>query len=449
MKKNNDKLKQLSLNKGSLVVKFWFTVKMAIHGLIANPLRSFLTILGVAIGVASVVSLMGIGEGARLAVIDQFENLGENVINITAHKEAFEFEPEYGEEILDRVNNIELITPVVEGKAPLKWRRTRGEANILGTNEDYPTIRDQELIAGHFFTKKAVDERLRVAVLGYNIGNSILNGRSPVGKTLTIDGLNYRIVGVFSEKGKGQSENIDNKIVIPYSRALQIAKTRKIKTFWAKAPSKEGAALAVVELGRIIKRKLGDFKGQSNDSSGGSPNSGGGEVKPGGQPPGESAPKNNMDFLDTSSKDAITITSLNNLIKEADQANQVMTLLLGGIAAVSLLVGGLGVMNIMLVSVSERTAEIGVRRAIGATQGDLLTQFLLEALFLSAIGSVAGIILGISGLDLFKNLGFETAISIKAIRVSTVIALMSGLIFGVYPAMSASSIPPVEALRKN
>jgi len=138
MKTNNDKLKQLSKNKGSLMVKFWFTVKMAIHGLIANPLRSFLTILGVAIGVASVVSLMGIGEGARLAVIDQFENLGENVINITVHKEVFEFEPSYGDEILERVNNIDYITPVVETEAPLKWRRTRGSVKILGTNENYP-----------------------------------------------------------------------------------------------------------------------------------------------------------------------------------------------------------------------------------------------------------------------------------------------------------------------
>jgi putative ABC transport system permease protein len=166
-------------------------------------------------------------------------------------------------------------------------------------------------------------------------------------------------------------------------------------------------------------------------------------------PEGNSNKKESLNFLNTNAKEAITITSLNNLIKEADQANQIMTLLLGGIAAVSLLVGGLGVMNIMLVSVSERTSEIGVRRAIGATKGDLLTQFLLEALSLSAIGTVIGIFLGIIGLDLFKNLGFETAISIKAIRVSSVIALMSGLIFGVYPAMAASSIPPVEALRKN
>jgi putative ABC transport system permease protein len=275
----------------------------------------------------------------------------------------------------------------------------------------------------------------------------LLNGRSPVGKTIAIDGLNYRIVGVLSEKGKGQGDNIDNRIIIPYSRALQIAEVRKIKTFWGKAPTKEAAALSVVELGRIIKRKIGNFKNESRTQS--PPTEGESPVPD--QEMSTNKPNNeqSLDFLSGSAKDAITITSLNNLIKEADQANQVMTVLLGGIAAVSLLVGGLGVMNIMLVSVSERTAEIGVRRAIGATQGDLLTQFLLEALFLSAVGTVIGVLMGILGLDLFKNLGFETAVSIKAIRVSTVIALMSGLIFGVYPAISASSIPPVEALRKH
>jgi len=432
---------------GKSFVKLWFTVKMAIHGLLVNPLRSFLTILGVSIGVASVVSLMGIGEGARLAVIDQFENLGENVIKISVKNESFDFEPDFGDELLSRVDNLDYITPVVESEARFKWRRTRGNVEIIGTNEDYLRIRDHELIAGHFFTEKAVDNRLRVAVLGYNIGDSLLNGRSPVGKTISINGLNYKIIGVLEEKGKGQGENIDNRIIIPFSRALQIADVRKIKTFWGKSPTKEAAALSVVELGRIIKREIGNFKSDSaqqnslsNDESMSTEN---------GMPEGNPNEKESLNFLNTNTKDAITITSLNNLIKEADQANQVMTLLLGGIAAVSLLVGGLGVMNIMLVSVSERTSEIGVRRAIGATKGDLLTQFLLEALFLSAIGTVVGIFLGIIGLDLFKNLGFETAISLKAIRVSSVIALMSGLIFGVYPAMAASSIPPVEALRKN
>jgi putative ABC transport system permease protein len=158
--------KTIDKKNGRIFVKFWFTIKMAIHGLVSNPLRSFLTILGVSIGVASVVSLMGIGEGARLAVIDQFENLGENVIKISVHDDAYAFEHDFGDEILERVNNLDYITPVVEGEASLRWRRTRGNVEIIGTNEDYLIIRDHELIAGHFFTEKAVENRLRVAVLG-------------------------------------------------------------------------------------------------------------------------------------------------------------------------------------------------------------------------------------------------------------------------------------------
>ncbi|HZK17788.1 MAG TPA: FtsX-like permease family protein, partial [Clostridia bacterium] len=136
------------------------------------------------------------------------------------------------------------------------------------------------------------------------------------------------------------------------------------------------------------------------------------------------------------------------LVKEADKANRVMSLLLGGIAAVSLLVGGLGIMNIMLVAVTERTGEIGVRRALGAKQSDLLTQFLIEALYLSGMGAVFGVLTGIWGVSMFSQYGFETAVSLQAIQIATFVALLAGLLFGIYPAMSASSVPPVEALRR-
>ena len=146
--------------------------------------------------------------------------------------------------------------------------------------------------------------------------------------------------------------------------------------------------------------------------------------------------------------DLITITSLNQMVEEADNANRIMTLLLGGIAAVSLLVGGLGIMNIMLVAVTERTEEIGVRRALGAKREDLLMQFLMEALYLSLIGAVTGVAVGVWGVSIFRGYGFETVVSFQAIKIATGVAVISGLLFGVYPAVSASSVPPVEALRR-
>jgi len=432
--------------RGSLLVRWWFTVKMAFHGILANPLRSALTILGVAIGVASVVSLMGIGEGARRAVVEQFESLGANVVMITANDPSVEFQPSYHEELLERVQGLKAATPVVDHKASIKWRRTRGKIAVLGVNNEFPHIRDHKLVSGHFFTSLHVKQRLPVVVLGYNVATSLLGGRNPVGRPITINGETYRIIGVLSQKGAGKADDIDNKVVIPYTAALKMAEKRTVNAIWAKASSKQEADLAIVQLGRIIKRRLGiDQKAPTYSSSGEGEAEGMEGDRGPGQEPSEAGGASPI--LPSAGDDLITITNLNQLVKEADKANRVMTLLLGGIAAVSLLVGGLGIMNIMLVSVTERRTEIGVRRALGAKQTDLLLQFLLEALYVSIIGSLAGITAGVWGLNIFESQGFQTAVSFKAIKIASVVALSSGLLFGVYPAISASSVPPVEALR--
>ncbi|WP_432408444.1 ABC transporter permease [Wukongibacter sp. M2B1] len=435
---------QMTKKRGSLLVRWWFTIKMALHGILANPLRSALTILGVAIGVASVVSLMGIGEGARRAVVEQFESLGANVITITAHDPTVEFEPEYSQELVERVQGLEAATPVVNDNVSLRWRRTRGKINILGVNNDFPYIRDHKLSTGHFFTSLHVKQRSPVVVLGYNVAISLLGGRNPVGRSITLNGQTYRIIGVLEEKGAGKAEDIDNKIVIPYTSALKMVEKRTVEAIWGKAGSKQEADLSIVQLGRIIKRRLGiDEKAPAYSSAGGEGGEEGMEEEVSPEPESEGS----SPVLPSAGDDLITITNLNQLVQEADKANRVMTLLLGGIAAVSLLVGGLGIMNIMLVSVTERRTEIGVRRALGAKQTDLLLQFLLEALYVSIIGSIAGVTAGVWGLNIFEGQGFQTAVSFKAIKIATVVALSSGLLFGVYPAISASSVPPVEALR--
>lgn len=438
----------------SLWIRCWFSAQMAGRGILANPLRSALTILGVAIGVASVVSLMGIGEGARQAVVEQFKSLGSNVIVIRAEDPSVEFQPDEVEGLIERVEGLEMATPVIHTEAIMRWRRARGLVDILGVNNQFPQVRDHPLVAGHFFTKWHVEQRSPVAVLGYNMGTGLLGGRSPVGQTFTLNGLTFRIVGVLSPKGEGNGEGIDDKIIIPYTTAQKIAEKKTVEEIWGKAASSQDADLVVVQLGRIFRRKLGlDQNAPTPVAPGGEPRQPAGpvakemEMKAGGAV-GRPAPRQQQNPLLTGGKDLITITNLNKLVKEADKANRVMTLLLGGIAAVSLLVGGLGIMNIMLVSVTERTAEIGVRRALGAKQGDLLVQFLLEALYLSCIGAIAGVAAGIWGVNLFAEYGFETVISLQAIEIASGVALGSGLLFGVYPAISASSVPPVEALRR-
>lgn len=422
-------------NFKSFGIRFRFSMQMALHGVMSNPLRSVLTILGVTIGVASVVSLMGIGEGARTAVIAQFESLGSNVVMVKSTNELTDFEPDLAYELKDRVKTLTAMTPVAYGSADMKWRRSRGTVDIVGVNSQFPYIRDHTMVAGNFFNEIQVENNSKVAVLGYNIANKLQGGRSPVGQTMTLDGFEYRIIGVLSAKGDGKGEGIDNKIVIPYTSAQKITKSKQVTELWGKTASSQDSELAVVQLSRIIRIKFDLDSGADLSGSAAS-----------------STILGDLGASDSASADekaTITVTSLDQMVEEADQANKIMSLLLGGIAAVSLLVGGLGIMNIMLVAVTERTGEIGVRRALGARQNDLVIQFMLESLYLSGIGAIVGVILGVAGMSLFTRYGFDAVVSFTAIKVAVTVALGCGVVFGVYPAINASTVSPMEALRSN
>lgn len=440
----------------SLLVRLKFSAEMALSGITANLLRTSLTVLGIAIGVAAVVSLMGIGEGARKSIVSQFESLGQNVIVIKSNAENVKFEANEAEELPERVAGVEYATPVAtKNKVTIRWRREENELDIVGVNQNYPEIKDHLVVSGNFFTSLHVKQRSPVVVLGFNVANSLLNGRSPVGQILKVDGINYRIIGVLSEKGEGNAENIDDKIIIPYTSALKIIGNNDIKEIWAKSNSADEAELAMVQLGRIYQRKIGLGSNIVPNQDGEEP--GGPEetvpdmgidspmVEESVEPEEETDDKN----IFKKGEEPLTITSLNNLVDQADQANRIMTVLLGGIAAVSLLVGGIGIMNIMLVAVTERTSEIGVRRALGAKQEDLLIQFMLEAIYVSIIGCIVGILLGAWAVSVVSKYGLNAVVSLQSIKIAIGVALCSGLLFGVYPAINASSLPPVEALKRS
>jgi len=358
------------------------------------------------------------------------------VVMIKSTDELTDFEPDLAYELKGRVNTLTAMTPVAYGSADMKWRRSRGTVDIIGVNSEFPYIRDHTMVAGNFFNEIQVGNSSKVAVLGNNIATKLQGGRSPVGQTMTLDGYEYRIIGVLSAKGDGKGEGIDNKIVIPYTSAQKIIETKTVTELWGKTASSQDSELAVVQLSRIIRLKLGldsnaNLSGSSNTSTiigdlGGS-----------------------GDISSDEEKTTVTVTSLDQMVEEADQANRIMSLLLGGIAAVSLLVGGLGIMNIMLVAVTERTGEIGVRRALGARQSDLVIQFMLESLYLSGVGAIVGVILGVLGMNLFTSYGFDAVVSFTAIKVAVSVALGCGVIFGVYPAINASTVSPMEALRSN
>jgi putative ABC transport system permease protein len=446
----------------SLLVRLRFSAEMAFSGITANLLRTFLTVLGIAIGVAAVVSLMGIGEGARQSIVSQFESLGENVIVIKSNLENIRFETDEVEELPERVTGIEYATPVVnKAKVQIRWRREENELDIIGVNQNYPEIKDNVVVSGNFFTSLHVKQRSPVAVLGFNVAKSLLNGRSPVGQVIKLDGISYRIIGVLGEKGEGNGDGIDNKIVVPYTSALKIIGQNNVGEIWAKSNSSDEAELAMVQLGRIYKRKVGlgqniapSQEVEDPVDSGLDMNDNSGAID---EPTMSQDLENseNIENLEAETnvfkkgEEPLTITSLNNLVKEADQANRIMTLLLGGIAAVSLLVGGIGIMNIMLVAVTERTCEIGVRRALGAKQEDLLIQFMLESIYVSIIGCIVGILLGAWAIRVVSQYGLNAVVSLKSIKIAVGVALCSGLLFGVYPAINASSLPPVEALKRS
>ncbi len=445
-------------NVSNLFVRLKFSAMMALDGITSNVLRTILTVLGISIGVAAVISLMGIGEGARRSIVAQFESLGENVIVIKSNAENVKFEIEEAEGLQGRISGIEYATPVIYTEdTPIRWRRDESEMNIVGVNENYPEIKDHPVVSGNFFTSLHVKQRSPVVVLGFNVANSLLNGRSPVGQTMKINGINYRIVGVLGEKGEGKGDGIDDKIVIPYTSAMKISGARDILEIWAKSNSAEDAELAMVQLGRIYQRKVGigsnirPGNGEGEEIPG--EDGGGGDMPieepamPEPMPEEPGVPGENENVFEKG-EEPLTITSLNNLVQEADQANRIMTVLLGGIAAVSLLVGGIGIMNIMLVAVTERTGEIGVRRALGAKKEDLLIQFLLEAVYVSIIGCLVGVILGAWAVTIVARYGLSAVVSFESVRIAVFVALTSGLLFGVYPAINASNLPPVEALKR-
>jgi putative ABC transport system permease protein len=359
------------------------------------------------------------------------------------------------EGLADRVTGVEYATPVIIGKdVPVRWRRDESELNIVGVNQSYPIIKDHTIVSGNFFTSLHVKQRSPVAVLGLNVANSLLNGRSPVGQSMIISGQSYRIIGVLSGKGEGKGDDIDNKIVIPYTTAMKITGEQNIKEVWAKSNSPEDAELAMVQLGRIYKREFGmqsNLTPRGNTSLEDGTNEASSMASTVSEDVSEEkGMSENTDDTNVFKKgeEPLTITSLNTLVQQADQANRVMTVLLGGIAAVSLLVGGIGIMNIMLVAVTERTGEIGVRRALGAKQEDLLIQFLLEAVYVSILGCAVGIILGYWAVSVVSKYGLDAVVSLTSIKISVGVALCSGLLFGVYPAINASSLPPVEALKR-
>jgi len=388
-------------------MNLWESIRIAWNGLIGNKIRSLLTMLGVIIGVAAVISLISIGQGVTKQVSSQIEGLGTNLIVITGMRNLGGVLESSDVELLKKAESIAKVAPSIsQSDTTVKWGNSSMTANVEGTNQDYPDVRNFSVVEGNFITENDTEKRKKVAVIGQDIVKEFFAGRSPIGEQLTINGQRYTIVGVMEQKGEVLGQNLDSNIFIPISSAERLFGTTKLRTIYVQAASTELAPVAVTDITNIFEAKFG---------------------KP----------------------DLVRVTSQDQLLGTMDSLSKTLTMMLGAIAGISLLVGGIGIMNIMLVSVTERTREIGIRKAIGAMRADILSQFLVESVILSISGGIIGIIIGIvAAKTVSSSLGWVTVVSLWSILVSFSFAVLIGVFFGIYPALKASKLDPIVALRR-
>ncbi len=381
---------------------------MAMKSVRANKGRSFLTMLGIIIGVCSVIILVSIVNGATADIKSQVESMGTNLINVTVMPRGTTRRVEMSdmEEMVEKnAEYIDAVSPIVSGQVTVKYGNSSIVSTLTGTNEYYKSIRNTSVQSGRFISELDVIKRQKVAVIGMYQVNELFDGVSPVNEKIKLNGELYTVIGVLEEKANGKEGTDDDKIMIPYTAAMRLVRNATITSYAVSAADSETVDMAEI----IIENFL---------------------------------------FNILENEDAYMVLSQATIIDVMDEMLGILSTMLGGIAGISLLVGGIGIMNIMIVSVTERTREIGIRKSIGAQKRSILIQFLIESMVLSCMGGVIGIIVGIFGAQLVgKALGITAVTSFGVILLSFGFSAAVGVFFGWYPANKAAKLNPIEALR--
>jgi len=396
--------------------------KVSLRALSRNKMRSFLTALGIIIGVGAVIAMVSIGQGAKAAVEARFNAMGTNLLFVRAGSHSRggvhgaegtyqDLKPEDADAILAKCDTVKYVSPSVQSRAQVVFGNKNWNTSIQGASDKYPLIRNWELTAGQFFDEGQVKAAAKVCILGSEVKKNLFEVDDPVGQVIRINKIPFRVLGVLKSMGEsGGFFNRDDMIVAPYTtvqkKLLGIDNIYSIDIS-AESADKTGEAQKQIEDLMRVRHKI--------------------------------APGADDDF---------EVRNMSDIAESAAQSTQILTNLLGGIALVSLLVGGIGIMNIMLVSVTERIREIGIRMSVGAREKDILLQFLTEAVTLSIIGGLLGVALGVGASQLLSKVGgWRTVLSTSSILAAFLFSGTVGVVFGFYPARKASKLDPIEALR--
>jgi putative ABC transport system permease protein len=399
-------------------------IKVAARALGRNKLRTALTMLGIIIGVGAVIVLVSIGQGAQAMVLDQISSMGTNMMYIMPGNMTFggaalgagaanTLTDEDVNAIEREVPTVAAASPVVNSSGQLVFGNQNWFVRMQGTNEKFPQIRSWKVEQGDFFTDADIRSASRVIVLGKSVAEKLFPGLDPIGETIRVRNLPFRVVGVLAAKGQSMvGQDQDDTAIVPYTTAQRKLLGQQIPSInqaMVSAISQQASSVTQQQITEILRQRHKIGRGESDD------------------------------FM---------VRNMTDAAQTFTQLTTIMTLLLGSIAAISLVVGGIGIMNIMLVSVTERTREIGIRMAVGARPNYVRMQFLTESLVLSLMGGLIGVLIGggIAAL-VSKLLGWPTLVSALSVLISFAFATVIGIFFGYYPAHKAAALDPIEALR--
>jgi putative ABC transport system permease protein len=403
------------------------STRIALRALKVNRARSALTMLGIIIGVAAVIAMVGVGAGATARIQDQIQSIGSNLIIVLPGSissngvrlgsgAVVTLSEDDAKAIATECPSVAAVAPTVRGGVQVVYGNSNWATNAQGVTPDYMTIRDSSMISGQFFTAQDVDAAAKVAVLGQTVARNLFGDSDSTGQVVIIKNVPFTVVGVLTPKGQSPSgQDQDDVILLPISTAKQKvlgankANAKAVSSLMVQSSGPQTMDQAQQELTALLRER---HRIQSGDD------------------------------------DDFTVRNLAEVFAAQETSAQVMSILLGAIASVSLIVGGIGIMNIMLVSVTERTREIGLRQAVGAKTRDILSQFLVEAVTLSLLGGIIGIIVGLTASLLISHFAqWSTQVSLMSVLMAFVFSALVGVFFGYYPARKAAYMDPIEALR--